>query len=70
MYFIPSADALYIKHGKSAYIQAKLTMPVPEQEESALAGYIETCLCLYQVSEKAETGTVKNIVLGSKPMEP
>ena len=45
MYFIPNADALFIKHGKdkdkekSAYIQAKLTMPTPEPE-SAGAGYV------------------------------
>ena len=51
MYFIPKTDALFIRHGKSAYVQAKLSMLAPENE-SERAGYIETNLLLYKVSEK------------------
>ena len=39
LYFIPKADALFIRDGQKAYIQAKLFMLEPEQE-SERAGYI------------------------------
>ena len=46
-FFIKEEDALFIKHGKEAYIQAKLTSIEDEEVTGNGDGYVETELFLY-----------------------
>ena len=51
-FFILQRDATYVKHGSTAYIQAKMLSMDDDDDDSNGKGIAKTVVTLYNISEK------------------